>query len=863
MADRIKGLTIEIDGNTTKLSKALEGVNKDIKNTQTQLKDVEKLLKLDPGNIELLKQKQELLSKAVEETKEKLEKLKEAQSQMDAAGVDKNSEEYQALQREIIATENELKNLKSAADESNAALNKIAEIGDKMKTAGDKIAGVGQSLTKNVTGPLLAASVAAVKVTADFDAAMSKVSAVSGAVGEDLDRLREKAREMGAKTKFSATQAAEAFNYMAMAGWKTEDMLDGIEGIMNLAAASGEELGVTSDIVTDALTAFNLTAEDSTHFADVLAAASSNANTNVAMMGETFKYVAPIAGAMGYSIEDTAEAIGLMANAGIKSSQAGTSLRRVMTSLQGEVTLVGESFGEVTIQTANTDGTMRDLTDILNDCRAAFSQMTESERAAQAQALVGQHALSGFLALMNAAPKDIEKLRSSIASASEEQDGYNGTAEKMAATMQDNLSGQIVILKSQLEELAISIGDTLVPTIREIVGKIQEWVDKFNSLDDSTKETIVQIGLITAAVGPILLIIGKIISVIGTVMTMLPQIAAVISTVKTAILALNTAMLANPIFLIIAAIGALIAIFITLWNNCEGFREFWINLWEKIKEVASVVWEAITGFVSGAWEKITGFVSNIKDTAVSQFNEIKEGASEKFNAVKEGAQVALNAAKEVAYEKLAAIKQAFDENGGGIKGAMAAAWEGIKGAYTAGFDFIDKLTGGKLSKIKDAIFGKFKEIIDSAKNWGRDLIQNLIDGILGMIDKVKGAIGNVADTIASFIHFSLPDKGPLAKANTFMPDMIDLLTKGIKDNLYKVEDTMSQLSGTLVPQTNVNVSYNDAGVTSRLDSIGQTLNNQQPTPVKVVLEGDARGVFNLVRTQNEIFERSTGNSAFA
>lgn len=300
---RIKGITVEIGGNTTKLQSALKGVNAEIKNTQSQLKDVEKLLKLDPGNTELLAQKQKLLSSAVSETKEKLATLKIAAEQANQAlaNGDISKEQYDALQRETIETEEDLKKLEAQANQSATAV-------------------------------VTALGVAAVKTASDFDSSMSQVAAVSGATGEDFDKLRAKAREMGAKTKFSASEAADAMNYMAMAGWKTSDMLDGIEGIMNLAAASGEDLATTSDIVTDALTAFGLTAKDSGHFADILAAASSNANTNVSMMGETFKYCAPIAGALGFSAEDTAEAIGFMANAGIKSSQAGTSLRIIMNS---------------------------------------------------------------------------------------------------------------------------------------------------------------------------------------------------------------------------------------------------------------------------------------------------------------------------------------------------------------------------------------------------------------------------------------------------------------------------------------------------------------------------------------------------
>ena len=411
MAGRIQGITVEIGGDTTKLQTALKGVNTEIRNTQSQLRDVDKLLKLDPGNTELLAQKHRLLGDAVKETKEKLETLKTAAEQAEQALKDGTitQEQYDGLQREIVETEQKLKALEEQARQSGTALQEIAAKGEKLKTVGDNVTNVGKKFMP-VTLGVVGLGTAAVKTAADFDSAMSKVAAVSGATGSDLEALRDKAREMGEKTKFSASEAAEAMNYMAMAGWKTEDMLSGIEGVMNLAAASGEDLATTSDIVTDALTAFGLTAKDSGHFADILAAASSNANTNVSMMGETFKYCAPIAGALGFSAEDTAEAIGLMANAGIKGSQAGTSLRTIMNNLSGDVTICGSAIGEVTIATTNADGSMRDLSDILADCRTAFSGLSESEKAAAAESLVGKNAMSGFLALMNAGEADINKL---------------------------------------------------------------------------------------------------------------------------------------------------------------------------------------------------------------------------------------------------------------------------------------------------------------------------------------------------------------------------------------------------------------------------------------------------------------------
>ena len=608
MANRIKGITVEINGDTTKLSKALEGVNKNIRTTQTQLKDVEKLLKLDPTNTELLSQKHKLLADAVTSTKEKLDTLKTAAEQANTAlaNGDISQQQYDALQREIIETENELRNLQNETDRTNTAFAKLEAAGATMQKVGDKISGAGEKLLP-VTAGVAALGTIAVKTGADFDAAMSKVAAVSGATGDELDSLREKAREMGSKTKFSASEAAEAMNYMAMAGWKTEDMISGIDGIMNLAAASGEELAVTSDIVTDALTAFGLTAADSGHFADVLAAASSNANTNVSMMGETFKYAAPVAGALGFSVEDTAQAIGLMANAGIKSTQAGTSLRSIMTVLSGEVKFCGDALGEVTIQTTNADGSMRDLNDILADCRVAFSQLSESEQASAAQALVGKNAMSGFLALMNAAPSDIDKLQGAISSC-------DGTSLAMAETMQDNLMGQLTILKSQLEELAISFSDILMPTIRSIVSHIQSLVDKLNQLDPQTKETIVKIALIVAALGPLLIVIGKTISGVGSIVTLVSKAPAAIAAVKGGIAAVTGALGVSlgTILAVVAAVAALVAAFVHLWNTNDEFKNNIIGIWNKIKETFSGLADGIVSRVNELGFDFENFTEMLK-----------------------------------------------------------------------------------------------------------------------------------------------------------------------------------------------------------------------------------------------------------
>lgn len=346
-------------------------------------------------------------------------------------------------------------------------------MGDVLKPAVDgfkAVEGVGKTagdaVVKGLSGFVAASTAvagfgaAAVNSGMQFDATMSEVSAISGATGQEFDSLQDKALEMGAKTKFSASEAGEAMTYMAMAGWKAEDMIGGIEGIMNLAAASGEDLATTSDIVTDALTALGLQASDSGHFADVLAAASSNANTNVGMMGETFKYAAPLAGAMGYTAEDTALAIGLMANAGIKGSQSGTALRSIMTRLAKPTKDSAAAMNALGISITNSDGSMKPLGTTINEMRTAFSGLSEEQKATYAAMLGGQEAMSGLLAIVNAAPADVEKLTNAL-------NDCNGAAEEMAATMIDNLQGDLTLLGSAFESLQIAISDSLTPTLRE------------------------------------------------------------------------------------------------------------------------------------------------------------------------------------------------------------------------------------------------------------------------------------------------------------------------------------------------------------------------------------------------------------
>ena len=342
---------------------------------------------------------------------------------------------------------------------------------EKMKSIASKGVSAMTTAFAAVTAGIAAGATAAATVGSSFEAAMSKVSAISGSTGKDLQALTDKAKEMGAKTKFSASESAEALQYMSMAGWDTKAMLSGIDGIMNLAAADGLDLATTSDIVTDALTAFGLKASDSSHFADVLAKASSSANTNVSMLGESFKYVAPLAGTMGYSVEDVSLALGLMANASVKGSMAGTSLKTALSNLASPTDQMAEVMNKYRISISDTQGNALPLIDVLKQLREKFGTLSETEQTTAASTLFGKEAMSGMLAIINASDSDFKNLTENINNA-------DGAAQSMANTMQDNLQGQITILKSALEGLGIEIYEGMQAPLKDAAVEAQRYVNR-------------------------------------------------------------------------------------------------------------------------------------------------------------------------------------------------------------------------------------------------------------------------------------------------------------------------------------------------------------------------------------------------
>lgn len=635
-----------------------------------------------------------------------------------------------------------LADLKTFQDET-------ATTSDKFTAVGSALSSVGGTLTKSVTLPLVGLGTAVTAVASNFETSMSKVAAIAGldTVGEEFDALSAKAKEMGATTKFSASETADAFTYMAMAGWKTEAMLEGIEGIMNLAAASGEDLALTSDIVTDALTAFGMQASDSAAFADILAAASNNANTNVAMLGESFKYVAPVAGALGYSAEDTSIALGLMANSGIKASQAGTALRTAMSNLVKPTDQMAMVMDEYGISLTDADGNMKSFMTIMTDLRERMGGLDEATQAAAASTLFGKEAMSGMLAIINASDADFDKLTKAIYNA-------DGTAKRMADTMQNNLSGQLTILKSALEGLAISFGEMILPVITSFVQWITKVVDKLNSMDESTKKNILTLGAIAAAIGPVLLVLGKLVTSVGSIMGAFSKAKLAISGIQAALAAAGTSLGAvlAPIAAVVAAIAVLVAAFKNLWTTNEEFRTNITATWNQIKE-------AFSGFTSGILERINslGFnFSSLTEAMGAVWNEFCNLLAPVFEGVFNNIAIFL----ETIFGVLTSI---FDVFKGLFTGDWELFWQGISDLFTTVWEGLYEWFSNILVTLQEVInvflgwFGtSWSELWTSVANFFQTTWNNIKLFFSNLIINITTVVSNFITSVVNFFA-TLPE----------------------------------------------------------------------------------------------------------
>ena len=749
-----------------------------------------------------LKQKLELQKTAHDQLKTKVEAAKKAyEDSAKATGEDseetqKLKAEYEKLSSQLSTSENQIAKTETAITKQEAAVNQskaaltemeaelknvnaelarapFDEYAAKAEKVGGTLTSVGQKLLPLSTS-IAGLGFAAVKTTADFDSEMSKVSAISGATGTDLDKLRGKAREMGAKTKFSASEAAQGMQYMAMAGWKTQDMMDGLEGIMNLAAASGEDLASTSDIVTDALTAFGLSAKDSSHFSDILAAASSNANTNVSMMGETFKYAAPVLGSLGYTAEDAALAIGLMANAGIKSSQAGTSLRGAITNLAKPTDTVAAAMDKYGISLTDSSGKMLSLRELMEQLRQKLGGLSEAEQAQAAAALFGKNAMSGMLAIINGSDKDFEKLAGAI-------DNCDGSSEKMANTMNDNLQGQITILISQLQELAISFGEILMPKIRDIVTHIQNFVDKLNAMDEGQKETILRIGMFVAALAPMLMGLGKVITFSANVSRALGTLSAGLvkaggfSGVFTKALGLIT----SPAAIVVGAIAAITAVIIHLWNTNEDFRNTITAIWQKIKD-------AFTTFAAGISERLSAVGITFSDVT-SAIKTIWDGFCNLLAPVLEAAFNTIAIALQTAFNVILGIWDVFSAV---FSGDWSGAWEAVKGIFSSVWDGLKEYFStiiGAVKGVADVFLGWFGTNWETVWNGVKTFFEGIWNGISSFFEGIWNGISTFCTTVWNGIVTNV------TAFCTTVHDTISTIFNAVKDVVSNVWETIKNV----------------------------------------------------------------------
>jgi len=726
---RIKGITIEIGGDTTKLESALKNVNREIKDTESKLKDVNKLLKMDPGNSDLLAQKYKTLQQEISATKDKLTTLKEASKQADQALKDGSisKDQYDALQREIAETEQSLKSLEQEYKNfGSVQAQQVAAAGEKMKEFGGKIESVGKGLTTHVTLPLAAVGTAGVKNFAEVDKTMQLTNKTMGNTAEQAELLDRAMKEAAANSTFGMGDAANATLNFARAGLNAEQAAAALAPAMNLAAGEGGNLDTVSAGLVATINGFHGSFDEAGYYADVFAAACNNSALDVDSLSGAMSVAAPIFAAAGYTVNDAALYMGVMANNGIEADKAANSLKTGLARLVAPAKEGAEKMAELGISVTNTDGTMKDSVTIQRELHDAFGRLSESEQIAAASAIFGKNQMAPWLALINTAPEDVGKLDESLRSCA-------GTTDEMAQAMMSGFGGSIEKLKSSIDVLVTSIGQALAPTIQKVIDFIQGLVDKYNELSPAQQETVVKIGLIVAAMGPLLIIVGKLISAIGSIMTFAPQIVSGVqsimgigSTLMGGLQSLWATLLANPITLIIAAIALLVAAFKHLWDTNEEFRNAITAIWEsivnKIQEfcqgivdrlnalgfdfssivdVLKAIWDGFCQFLAPVFEaafsvistvlsSVLDIITGLLDVFIGLFNgnwsQLWTGVTEIFSGVWTGItgllDTSLNLLVSLADTILGIFGTSWEEVWTGVKTVFETVWNGISAFFT-------------------------------------------------------------------------------------------------------------------------------------------------------------------------------------
>lgn len=646
-----------------------------------------------------------------------------------------------------------LANLRTAQSEAdNVSKNMATKVGNNITGIGKSMTSVGSTLTKSVTVPLLGIGTAGLKVASDFDSAMSGVKAISGATGEEFDALRAKAIELGGSTAFSANEVAEAMTEMAKAGWDSQQILDGMGGVLDAAAASGENLGTVSTIVADAITGFGMEAKESTRVADLLTQAANSGTIGINDLGESFKYIAPVAGSMGLSIEDVTTALSAMSMSGIKGSQAGTSLRGVLTRMVKPTDQVAAAMDELGIVLTNSDGTFKSLDQILSEMRGSFSGLTDEQKTYYAATLAGQEGMSGLLSLLNMSQEEYDEIAASM-------DNASGVAKETAEVMRDNLAADVEELGGSLESLAITLAEHIIPHLRTFVQWLTELVGKFTDLDPETQKTILKFAGIAAAIGPVILVIGKLVTAVGSVVTTFGKIPGAIAKAKGAFTAVSAAIggISAPVVAVVAVIATLVAAFKHLWDTNEEFRNKMTAIWDGIKSKFESFAQGIVDRLNALgfdFENFGEVVKAIWDGFCSLLAPIFEGV---FNQVSVILGSVLDALTGIFDVFIGIFTGNWDQAWQGVKEIFGAVWDLIKGTFESwatAFKGIADTVLGWFGTTWDETWTNIKQffvdIWNGIKSFFGNLWENLKSIVSTAIKAIQNTITNILNAIVTF-----------------------------------------------------------------------------------------------------------------
>lgn len=639
-----------------------------------------------------------------------------------------------------------VKTFKDAQD----AVKTFEKNSNSMTTAVGKVMqGTGAAMTKYITTPLIGVGVAAAKVGGDFEAQMSRVKAISGATGDTFEQMKQQAIDLGAKTAFSAKESAAGMENLASAGFSAQEIMKAMPGLLDLAAVSGGDVALASENTATALRGFGLEASEAGHVADVFARAAADTNAEVGDMGEALKYVAPVANSMGISLEETAAAIGIMSDAGIKGSQAGTTLRGALSRLARPTKAMQDTMDNLGVSFYDADGKMKPLKTQVELLKKAFEGLTPEQQQNALVTLYGQESLSGMMALIDKGPDSLGKLTKSLKDS-------DGAADNMARTMQDNMNSSIEQMFGAFESAAIVIQKILAPSIRKVADAISGLVEKFVSAPESTQKLVVAIGLIVAAIGPLLLIFGQ-------VVVTLQRVKVGFTAIQAGLALMGTSMsgVILPVLGIVAAISALIAIGVLVYKN-----------WDKIAAFGKQVWKNITMFVSDTANSIKKVWKSTGEWFNNLWKSIKEGADNVWTTIQEAPGKAADWIK----NKWTETKEFFSSIWDGIKEAASSAWEGIvnilapyviaiKNVFQPMIDFftnlwsqIGSIAGSAWEIIKtavmgpillliDLITGNFNQLKEDASMLWTTLTTNIQNIITTFVDIVVGYYTALKDTV--------------------------------------------------------------------------------------------------------------------